>query len=901
MTCVPSQPDGYTFAINTIGGGGYGMIDLGGNLLIADSPRMKEGKLNRRYDVLGVWLRQVFIVVISSSAFVCEVGAERAFTIDDLLSNEQVGTVAISPTSDVAAVVVIPSLDECRRPVKFSDPVYYEDHVPPDACGAIHIVSSEDNIEIVPPSNLSGFFGPQWSPTGARLAFLSMDFDGEVHVWMWEHGAITRISRESIDLYLNVNADSGWDFRPFGWLDDDTVIFAVPGPSSSSSALVPTAHPNAVLKKARVAQATGNGTSASVLRSRITREDLPARKLVQVRLDKNNETQELASGAFLALHLSPTRKAALITEAIGNLSASGNSVFNSVHQNITPNSLQMGLSHSRVGFIDLDDPATEIAWFSEVYDMWTGRLPRVELGEETNRFAGPLPVWNRRGDQVAFLGRKAPYVDGASYLFVYDAGADKLSFNAEIGSRAISLAWSGNQVLYAQQVGRGSDCSAVWCAIAPNLTTPSREFFLDNDADRKVPPSIFAIGDELWFALDNSIWAAKTDTGHVRRLFEARSEHKLSIAGAGPNNRSILMLIEDGERFELRSLAIDNQGVHAKSHYVGESPGQIRAFGGPDGLIVSVVVKRQGTELLVVAAGEYRSRTAMSLNSHLQDVAVVSTEVLNYENRLGEQLSAVLVQSRARNTNLPAPLVVMVYPSAGFSSAARFAGVLNDRFFLSDALLPAEGYAVLYPEITVEPPDRQNTLCQQFVDDVIPAIDAAMSLDSVEGDRAAVIGFSFGGYVVNSLMTCSNRFAGGVAIAGFSDLFESYWRLPFPYRLTNHALNADFGFFRAERSVGGVFNLGVTPWMEPNQYLDNSPIFRADSLSAPLLLMHGEFDSVSIAHSEKMFMAGRRLGKDVTFVRYWGGGHMWRSPDNVRDLWTRILDFLERTIEEGSK
>ena len=40
-------------------------------------------------------------------------------------------------------------------------------------------------------------------------------------------------------------------------------------------------------------------------------------------------------------------------------------------------------------------------------------------------------------------------------------------------------------------------------------------------------------------------------------------------------------------------------------------------------------------------------------------------------------------------------------------------------------------------------------------------------------------------------------------------------------------------------------------------------------------------------------MAGRRLGKDVTFIRYWGVGHIWRSPENVRNFWAEVFNFLD--------
>jgi dipeptidyl aminopeptidase/acylaminoacyl peptidase len=48
--------------------------------------------------------------------------------------------------------------------------------------------------------------------------------------------------------------------------------------------------------------------------------------------------------------------------------------------------------------------------------------------------------------------------------------------------------------------------------------------------------------------------------------------------------------------------------------------------------------------------------------------------------------------------------------------------------------------------------------------------------------------------------------------------------------------------------------------------------------------------------AEQFFTALYRLGKQATFVRYWGEGHLISSPANVRDMWHRIFQWLDHHL-----
>lgn len=90
--------------------------------------------------------------------------------------------------------------------------------------------------------------------------------------------------------------------------------------------------------------------------------------------------------------------------------------------------------------------------------------------------------------------------------------------------------------------------------------------------------------------------------------------------------------------------------------------------------------------------------------------------------------------------------------------------------------------------------------------------------------------------------------------------------------------------------------MGGPPWEQPERYVANSPVFHADRIETPTLIVHGDLDHVGIESAEEMFTALYRLGRPARFVRYWGESHVVQSPGNVRDMWSEVLSWLGRWL-----
>jgi dipeptidyl aminopeptidase/acylaminoacyl peptidase len=77
------------------------------------------------------------------------------------------------------------------------------------------------------------------------------------------------------------------------------------------------------------------------------------------------------------------------------------------------------------------------------------------------------------------------------------------------------------------------------------------------------------------------------------------------------------------------------------------------------------------------------------------------------------------------------------------------------------------------------------------------------------------------------------------------------------------------------------------------RYLDNSPLFRADQIQTPLLMLHNDKDdAVPFTQGLEFYLALRRLNKEVYFFNYNGEPHGLRKRPNQKDYAQRMFEFF---------
>lgn len=126
----------------------------------------------------------------------------------------------------------------------------------------------------------------------------------------------------------------------------------------------------------------------------------------------------------------------------------------------------------------------------------------------------------------------------------------------------------------------------------------------------------------------------------------------------------------------------------------------------------------------------------------------------------------------------------------------------------------------------------------------------------VNKDKIGCIGASYGGFMTQYLQTRTKLFAAAISHAGISDI-TSYWGEGY------------WGYSYSQAASANSY-----PWNNPELYTKQSPLFNADKINTPLLLLHGNADTnVPIGESIQMFTALKLLGKTVEFVQVDGENH----------------------------
>lgn len=156
--------------------------------------------------------------------------------------------------------------------------------------------------------------------------------------------------------------------------------------------------------------------------------------------------------------------------------------------------------------------------------------------------------------------------------------------------------------------------------------------------------------------------------------------------------------------------------------------------------------------------------------------------------------------------------------------------------------------------------------------EILECIDAFLAAHPfVDESRLGNIGASYGGFMTLSLLTKTDRFKAAISHAGISSL-ASYWGEGF------------WGY-----SYSAVATAEKFPWNAREIYVDKSPLFAADKITASVLLSHGESDTnVPLGESEQMYTALKLLGKDVEFLKFSGQDHHILTYP-VRKLWMKSI------------
>ena len=241
----------------------------------------------------------------------------------------------------------------------------------------------------------------------------------------------------------------------------------------------------------------------------------------------------------------------------------------------------------------------------------------------------------------------------------------------------------------------------------------------------------------------------------------------------------------------------------------------------------------------------------------LGDAEIGTCEDWNFTNSKGDTVYGRLYLPKDFDASKKYPMIVYYY--GGCSPVSRYfespyaPQYWNSLGYVAYILQPsgATGFGQEWASRHV------NTAGRGPAEDIIEGTKKICEAHSfINPKKIGCMGASYGGFMTQYLQTQTDIFAAAVSHAGITN-HTSYWGEGY------------WGYNYSEVSMANSY-----PWSHRQLYVDQSPLFNADKIHTPLLLLHGNADTnVPLIESLQMFTALKLLGREVALVEVEGENH----------------------------
>ena len=290
-------------------------------------------------------------------------------------------------------------------------------------------------------------------------------------------------------------------------------------------------------------------------------------------------------------------------------------------------------------------------------------------------------------------------------------------------------------------------------------------------------------------------------------------------------------------------------------------------------------------ELFWRTPGKKRSETLTDLNGDWRDTYFPSpTEAVSWKSADGLPIEGVLTYPYEYEEGKRYPLIVSLHGGPHGRTVQALSPYTEAQIYA------AEGWAVLSPNYRGSEGygkdfcvANQNDLGGGDAADVLSGIDEAIAAGLADPERLAVVGSSYGGYLVNWLIGHSERFRAAISKFGIFSLVTDFSNSQAPRWETEY--------------------LGGFPWERAELYAERSPAAYLQNIHTPVLIMHGEGDpNTFVANSQEMYQALHLLGRTAEYVHYPREGHGFAEPQHRLDEIRRCLAWFDKYLRgEGAR
>jgi dipeptidyl aminopeptidase/acylaminoacyl peptidase len=440
-----------------------------------------------------------------------------------------------------------------------------------------------------------------------------------------------------------------------------------------------------------------------------------------------------------------------------------------------------------------------------------------------------------------------------------------------------------------------------------NLTQNLPVKFFREDDDHPAPPPAYSranwTSDGKWVLLDDEfdVWRIAPDGNKAVNLTQGvgrKNNIEFRVVRLAPDPREPQSRWVDASKPLLLKAAnkdTRDQGFYEVSLAGTDAPRKLimaaKAYGNPTPsktggvLMLTESTFEEFPDLMVTDPSFAKLQKVTDANPNKSKFAWGSEELIHFRNTDGVPLSGILYKPANFDPSKKYPMVVYIYEK--LSQNLHEFVVPRPRHTINASMFTSNGYLVLMPDIvyTVGHPGQSALKC------VLPAIDAMIARGFVDEKNIGIQGHSWGGYQIAYMITQTNRFRAVAAGAPVSNMTSAYDGIRW-----GPGLPRQFQYERDQSRIGGSL------WAAPLLYIENSPIFSANRVQTPLLMIHNDADTaVPWYQGIEYYLALRRLGKEVYMFSYNGEPHGLSRRANQKDYTIRLQQWFDYWLKGAAK
>lgn len=262
-------------------------------------------------------------------------------------------------------------------------------------------------------------------------------------------------------------------------------------------------------------------------------------------------------------------------------------------------------------------------------------------------------------------------------------------------------------------------------------------------------------------------------------------------------------------------------------------------------------------------------------------------KIIAYKDKNGTPLKGILYYPKEFQKNRKYPMITSVYEEQSHRNNYYTIPSDTESTGYNITSMQLKNYFVFLPDTHISEEDGPGISAVNCVTRAIKTVSAIEP--AIDTENLGIIGNSYGGYLVNFIITQTDLFKTAISGVAVSDIIWDYnsYNYNFPKPSYWKYENGQYGIKKSLKDAREL-------------YLKNNPILFADQVNTPLLSYTGYLDeNVPWENTRHFYIALKRYNKKQIALFYKKDGHAILGKESALDINKRILDWFDYFLKDN--